>query len=127
MDTAESPFQPFEVRRQQLGMSYSALARRGGVSEATVRRVLSGHHEASFANVKAIAEALGMGVKIDAAIDIEDLRTQQALLKARRLARMVQATSGLEGQAVNEETVRQMETRTLHELLAGPPRRLWSE
>jgi hypothetical protein len=40
---------------------------------------------------------------------------------------MVQATSALEAQAVDEEVRRQIHDRIVAELLAGPRRRLWDE
>jgi transcriptional regulator with XRE-family HTH domain len=126
MATAEIPFQTLQARRHQLGMSCGTLAQRTGLSEQTVRRILSGHSEASFANVGALADALGMGLKFDTNISVDDLREQQAKLKARRLVAIAQGTSALEGQAVDEETVGQMVKQTTYELLAGSPRKLWS-
>ncbi len=48
-------------RRQELGLIVETLAKRSGVSRPTVQRILSGSNPtASFANVLAIAEALGL-------------------------------------------------------------------
>jgi hypothetical protein len=93
-----------------------------------VQRVLSGRHpEASFANVVAIAEALGLGLRFESRVEPGRLRREQAERKARRLVALVQGTSGLEGQAVDPEAVEAMVERTTHELLAGPKRRLWGD
>jgi transcriptional regulator with XRE-family HTH domain len=115
-----------EKIRRQLGMSRSTLARRSGVSEATVHRILSGREtSARFDNVLAIASA--MGVDLGFCVDIERLRRREAKEKASRLVDMVQANSGLEGQAVGRGTYRRMVERTTRELLGGSNRRLWGD
>lgn len=117
-----------ETRRRLLRLSYAALARRSGVSMPTIVRVLSGTHlQASFANVVAIAEALGMTVDVRSHIPVGEFLERQANEKAKRLVQMVQGTSGLEAQAVDDDALRQMTRQTVHELLAGSRRRLWSE
>lgn len=113
-------------RRESLGMSHAVLAARSGVSEPTVKRILGGHiGEASFANVVAIAEALGASFGI-AETDSEELCRQHARRKAEQIARLVQGTSALEGQAVDSASYNQLVERSYHQLMAGPKRRLWS-
>lgn len=107
-------------------MTYPALADRSGVSEPTVKRVLAGRiAEASFENVSAIAEALGMPLMTDP-IDIDDFRERVAREKAERVARLVQGTSALEAQAVDEDQYRKLVERSMRELLCGSPRWLWA-
>ncbi len=121
-------FKKLEARRRELGMSCAILAKRSGVSMATVQRVLSGNHqEASFANVLAIAEALNMSVEIKPIAHATEVRERQARQKAERLVRMVQATSGLEGQAVSPRELESMVSQTTHDLLAGSKRQVWGE
>lgn len=108
-------------------MSYRVLARRSGVSQPTVQRVLTGHGPAaSIASVEAIAAALGMRLGFTAE-DESQMREKEARRKAEWLARAVQGTSGLEAQAVDDATLRALIDKTFHELLAGSPRRLWDE
>jgi transcriptional regulator with XRE-family HTH domain len=115
-------------RRRDLGMSYAALAKRSGVSLPTVYRILSGGHEAaSWTNVVAIADALGVCAGFAPRVKADRLRYEQARQKAKRLVRMVQGTSGLEGQAVDADAIRSLEAQTVHELLAGSRQRLWGE
>lgn len=128
MDAQLLDLQALDTRRRELGMGYAFLAQRSGVSLPTVQRILSGNHAtASFANVTAVADALGLRLKFSPRDRVEKLRRRQARRKAKRLVRMVQGTSGLEGQAVDPDTVRRLEERTVHELLAGSARRLWGE
>jgi transcriptional regulator with XRE-family HTH domain len=115
-------------RRIQLGMSHITVARRSGVSLPTVHRILAGGHSgASFANIQAIADALGLRLEFAPLEPADDLREKQANKKARELVRLVQGTSALEGQAVDSETIQRMIHRTAHELLAGSERKLWAD
>ena len=119
-----------EGRRAQLRMSMGTLARRSGVSEATVKRMLSGGADRPspvLDNVSAVAQALGLGLELGATEDVETVREEAARHKAERLVRMVQGTMALEAQGVDSDAIRRMVRRTECELLAGPPRRLWSE
>ena len=128
MVTNRSDIKVLNTRRKQLGMSYAVLADRSGVSEPTVHRVLSGAwHGARYSNVVAIADALGLAPSFADSVRAVDLREQQARQKAQRLVGIVQGTSGLEGQAVDERTIERMVRQTVHELLTGTKRKLWAE
>lgn len=122
-----SVFREFEKRRRELGMSRSILAKRSRVSLPTVNRILSGQHTgASFANVLAIAEALGMELTAEAKTRSDEFRHKQATRKARRLVRLVQGTSALEGQGLDQHEIEEMVERTSRELLPTK-RKLWEE
>lgn len=113
-------------RRKSLGMSHSVVAARSGVSEPSVKRILGGRiSEASFANVVAIAEALGVSLGVQE-VESEEWCRQQARRKAEHVARLVQGTSALEGQAVDPMVYDQLVDRSYHQLMAGSRRRLWS-
>ena len=112
-------------RREQLGMTLGNLSKRSGVSLPTVKRVLAGKH-GSFVNVVRIAEALGMSVSVTADDDSFASRKKQAAERARRLVRLVQGTSALESQAVEDErSVQEMIEMAEYELLYGRRRGLW--
>ena len=74
-----------------------------------------------------IAESLGLRLLFDSKVDTRDLKREQEERKARKLVALVQGTSGLEGQMVDEKDIESMVEQTTHELLAGSKRRLWSE
>jgi transcriptional regulator with XRE-family HTH domain len=115
-----------DQRRRQLGLSYAALAKRSGVSSATVVRFLSGRHsQASFQNVTAIADALGFAVAFHPTASASEIRKAQAQKKARQLIGLVQGTSALEAQAVDAQELEDLTEQTTNVLLAGSPRRLW--
>jgi hypothetical protein len=86
----------------------------------------NGERHATYANLEAVAAALGMGFELRCRCNEEDLAEQQALTKAEAIARMVQGTSALESQAVDDETYAQIVKQTVRELMIGPRRRLWS-
>jgi transcriptional regulator with XRE-family HTH domain len=123
-----------DERRKALGMSRSALARRSGVSLPTVQRVLTGTEPTpSLPVVHALAQALGVQVNLghDAAIrsttSATEFRRQRALTKARQLTGMLQATMGLEAQAVAPQTLDDLTERQAEQLLGGSGRRLWDD
>jgi len=106
-------------------MPYGELRRRSGVSTSTLKRVLRGEVMASFATVAAVADALGVDLLAIDAQDIPAMRERQARDKARKLIALVQGTSALEGQAVDESARQLMEQKTAAQLLAGSGLKLW--
>jgi len=83
--------------------------------------------------VQAIANTLGLKVQLGAEIEViapldpAAFRAQAALAKAERLIRLVQGSMALESQGIETKELEALKQQTVHELLAGSPRRLWSE
>jgi transcriptional regulator with XRE-family HTH domain len=136
MNAFTTQFGALDLRRRELGISYSALADLSGVSQPALQRLLTGKVEApALTSVAAVARVLGMGairflddgsIKFDPAMSAQALRERQARKKAAWLVGMVQGTSALEGQAVSDAEYQAMVESTYHELLAGSDHRLWS-
>ncbi len=125
-DKLNHVFSALEARRRALGMSTEALARRSKVSRPTVCRILKGDHaSASFKNVVAVAEALGMKTLFEPEVDDRKYLEQEAERKAKYAAALVQGTMGLESQGVNpsekESLIREVKGR----LLSGSKRKIW--
>ncbi len=117
----------FERRRRELGLSRSALARRSRVSLPTVNRILTGQYgKASFENVLAVARALELELTAVESNNSDTVRTMQARKHARRLLKLLQGTSALEGQAVEQQALDTMLDRTASQLLESN-RRLWGD
>jgi transcriptional regulator with XRE-family HTH domain len=115
-------------RREKLGLSCAVLAKRAGISLRSVQRILSGEEtNPGFATVTSLARELGVGVRFEDEVDVRTIRRQQAERKAARILALVQGTSALEAQGLDRETLRDLREKTIHELLAGSPRRLWAE
>ena len=116
-----------EKRRQELGMTFEALSKRSEVPVSTIKAIFKkGIEHATFANVAAIADALGVDIKFADEMDSYELLHQQAVKKARELVGMVQATSGLESQAVAQSQIEVMIQQLVHQLMAGSRRKLWA-
>lgn len=114
-------------RRRELGISYVDLAARSGVSVATVKRILSGQvGGASLSHVDAVAQAMGLSLSAREVCPADEFKERAAREKAARLVRMVQGTSALEAQAISEKHAKRLTNESIHRLMAGSPRRVWS-
>jgi transcriptional regulator with XRE-family HTH domain len=114
-----------QKRRRDLGISVSDLARRSGVSRATVIRILDGSdHEFSFANLQAILLALGISLDLTE-IPAELFIDQVATTKAKRLIALTQGNVALESQAV-PQTSAQCHLDETKARIAASSRKLWA-
>ena len=133
--TSQVPaLEKLELRRRQLAMGRAIVAKRAGVSLRAVDGILTGtDRNPRLATIHAIARALGVSLSIGTevgvteAISADEMRKQRAVEKAQRLTAGVQASMGLEAQAVDSAQRASLVERTLHKLLAGPNRRLWED
>ena len=108
-------------RRRDLRMPISALSERANTSVSTVKRVLGGDTSVSYSTLCRIAEAMGVTFEVNARSS-RSVITEEAKRKAKLVAKMVQGTSALEAQAVDEETlgrVAQAAEATLVKRLGG--------
>lgn len=113
-------------RREELRMSFAALAARSGVPYSTVQRILSGRM-ANPSDPRVIAVAATLGILPDAEpISIQAMRERQARLKAEQVAKLVQGTCAIGDAVVDQATYQKMIELTYEEMLAGSPRRLWA-
>jgi len=108
-----------DERRRELRMTIPQLARRSGISTATVARVLRGEPTVAMGHVCAVAEALGMQVGLRPRVSVDSLLRQAARRKAKRAAELVQATSAIEGQGLSRHQFDAMVNRTARELQAA--------
>ncbi|WP_404305652.1 helix-turn-helix domain-containing protein [Neorhodopirellula lusitana] len=114
-----------QERKRELDISVSDLARRSGVSRATVIRILGGEdHEFSFANLQAILIALGISLEL-AEIPAEQFRDQIATAKAKRLVALTQGNVALESQAVSQASA-QSHLQEAKMRIASSSRKLWA-
>ena len=120
-------------RMKSIGIGYPALSGRSGVSVAELKRIFSGKRcNPTLDTLRAVARALGVEFRIHGGVEIVhqcsagELREKAARRKAEKLVNLVQGTSALEAQAVGPEVRNDMVNQTVHELMAGPPRKLWA-
>lgn len=114
----------FQRRRKALGMTVLQLAKRSGVSIATVNRVLAGSDGASIAHVSAVADALGLSLQVRSTRRIASLRAREAIRKAKRVVGLTQANATLEKQGVSRAAARDVQKLVSHRLLKSG-RKLW--
>jgi transcriptional regulator with XRE-family HTH domain len=114
-------------RRKRLGMTITVIAGRSHLSRRTVERFFSGQDaDPSFTTVLKISEAIGASLDLQET-DPVAFRRQQAERKASIVVAVVQGTSALESQAVENTTINLIRDQTVAKLLAGSGRALWSE
>ncbi|AMV30490.1 helix-turn-helix protein [Pirellula sp. SH-Sr6A] len=114
-----------QSRVKELDISVSDLARRSGVSRATVIRILAGKDEHySVSNLQAILSALGMTLDF-VAIPAEEFKDSVATQKARRLIALTQGNVALESQAVTAKSAEQYLNVTKARI-ASSRRKLWA-
>ena len=125
--TIHSPTNHLDERRRELRMTIPQLARRSGISTATVARVLRGEPTVAMGHVCAVADALGMQVGVRPLLSVDTLVRRAAKAKARRAAALVQATSALEAQGLSKHQFDAMVDRTARELQAAAGKTLWAD
>lgn len=114
-----------QKRKQDLEISVSDLARRSGVSRATVIRILGGEdREFSFANLHAILLALGVSLDLTE-IPAVQFRDQIATAKAKRLVALTQGNVALESQSVSRASA-QAHLDEVKARIASSSRKLWA-
>jgi transcriptional regulator with XRE-family HTH domain len=112
-------------RVNELDISISDLARRSGVSRATVIRILGGKDENySVSNLQAVLSSLGMEMNLSA-IPAKGFKDSIATQKAKRLIALAQGNVALESQAVSEASA-QEHLKATKERIASSSRKLWA-
>ena len=114
-----------QSRVNELEMSISDLARRSGVSRATVIRILGGKDEHySVSNLQAVLTALGMKMNL-LAIPAKGFKDSVATQKAKRLIALTQGNVALESQAVSAASA-QEHLEATKARIASSSRKLWA-
>ncbi len=115
----------YKNRINELDMSISDLARRSGVSRATVIRILGGKDERySVSNLQAVLSALGMKMDL-LAIPAKGFKNSIATQKAKRLIALTQGNVALESQAVSAASA-QEHLEATKARIASSSRKLWA-
>lgn len=114
-----------QSRINELEMSISDLARRSGVSRATVIRMLGGKDEHySVSNLQAVLSALGMKMDL-LATPAKRFKETIATRKAQRLIALTQGNVALESQAVSADSA-QEHLEATKARIASSSRKLWA-
>ncbi len=114
-------------RRQELGLSISALARLSGLNRKTVGRAMRSPAHDQFSTLLAIGNVLGVSIGItqQRTKTINAVREARAKSKAIEIVEMAQGNFALEGQAVSEEEEKRIIRKVVEQLLSGKNIKLW--
>ncbi len=114
-------------RRQELGLSISALARLSGLNRKTVGRAMRSPAHDQFSTLLAIGNVLGVSIGItqQRTKTINAVREAREKSKAIEIVEMAQGNFALEGQAVSEEEEKRIIRKVVEQLLSGKNIKLW--
>lgn len=115
--------------RGQLGMSQRVLAKRAGVPQSTISRIESENLQPNISTLEKIMGAMECDLLILATpkTDLESIRRNQAIVKAKKKIRYLRGTMSLEKQEPDEKIFRELIEDEVKNLLASPGSHLWEE
>ena len=106
------------VRKEQLNITIENLAKLSGLGVRTVNRVLA-NEDVKLSTIESITNLLGLDFAGNEIIPIEELKKQRAKEKAIFMASLVQSTSALEMQGLDENSVNNIISMYEQEFLNG--------
>lgn len=115
--------------RKQLGMSQRTLATRAKIQQSTIVRIESDRLDPNITTLKKIANAMGCDLLITLVpkSNLENIRKNQALLKAEQKIRYLHGTMSLEKQAPNPKLLKELLDDEVKSLLESSGSTLWDE
>jgi len=117
--------QKVKSRKETLGITIENLAKLSHIGVRTVNRFLSGE-DVKLSTVESITNLLGLDFAGNKTISLDELNKQRATQKAILMASLVQGTSALEMQGLEEESLKNMIDKFKEEFLTGSyQNRLW--
>jgi len=105
-------------RKKQLGITIENLAKLSGVSIRTINRLLK-NEDVKLSTVEAVTNLLGLDFAGNEIVPLDELKKQRAKQKAIYLASIVQGTSILELQGLEEESINKIVSMYKNEFLHG--------
>jgi transcriptional regulator with XRE-family HTH domain len=106
------------ARKEQIGITVENLAKLSGVGVRTVNRLLK-NEDVKLSTIEHITNFLGLDFAGNEQISIKELKRQRAHQKALYLASIVQGTSALEKQGLEDENLNAIITSYEKEFLNG--------
>ena len=117
--------QKVKSRKERLGITIENLAKLSHNGVRTVNRFLSGE-DVKLSTVESITNVLGLDFAGNKTISLDKLKKQRATQKAIFMASLVQGTSALEMQGLEEDSLNRMIDKFKKEFLTGSyQNRLW--
>jgi len=106
------------ARKKQLGITVENLAKLSGVSVRTINRLLK-NEDVKLSTIERVTNFLGLDFAGNEEVSVGKLKKQRAHEKALFLASIVQGTSVLEMQGLEDESLNKIITRYEKEFLSG--------
>lgn len=105
-------------RKEQLGITVENLAKLSGVSIRTINRLLK-NEDVKLSTIEHVTNFLGLDFAGNEQVPLSVLKQQRAHEKALFLASIVQGTSALEMQGLEDESLNAIISSYEHEFLSG--------
>ena len=106
------------IRKEELGITIENLAKLSGVGTRTINRLLK-NEDVKLSTVEAVTNLLGLDFAGNEQIPLQELEKQRAREKALHLASIVQGTSALEMQGLEDESINKIVSMYENEFLYG--------
>ena len=106
------------ARKEQLNITIENLAKLSGLGVRTINRVLA-NEDVKLSTIESITNVLGLDFAGHEVVTLEELKKQRAKQKAIFMASLVQSTSALEMQGLDENSVNNIISMYEQEFLNG--------
>ena len=106
------------ARKEQLNITIENLAKLSGLGVRTVNRVLA-NEDVKLSTIESITNLLGLDFAGNEIVPLEELKKQRAKQKAIFMVSLVQSTSALEMQGLDENSVNNIISMYEKEFLNG--------
>jgi len=106
------------ARKKQLNITVENLAKLSGVSIRTINRLLK-NEDVKLSTIEHVTNFLGLDFAGNEKVSLDELKKQRAHQKALLLASIVQGTSALEMQGLEEDSLNQIIASCEKEFLSG--------
>ena len=106
------------ARKKELNITVENLAKLSGVSVRTINRLLK-NEDVKLSTIESVTNLLGLDFAGNEVVSLEELKKQRAREKALFLASIVQGTSALEMQGLEEDSLKNIITNYEQAFLKG--------
>jgi len=106
------------ARKKELNITVENLAKLSGVSVRTINRLLK-NEDVKLSTIESVTNLLGLDFAGNEVVSLEELKKQRAREKALFLVSIVQGTSALEMQGLEEDSLQNIITNYEQAFLEG--------
>lgn len=117
--------QKVKHRKSEAGLTIENIAKLSGIGNRTVTRFLAGE-DVKISTVEKVTTILGLDFSGNEILSIDELREKRARQKAMYMVSLVQDTSSLEQQGLNDEQLNMLMDQATKMFLGQYKKSLWS-